>query len=67
MKSNLEGLDYIKHFLRNCVSEALNPRNDGWVQKHYRDQIKAVGVILTDSKSRLVTKPAYPEQGMKEL
>ena len=23
-------------------SEALNPRNDGWVQKHYVDRIKEI-------------------------
>lgn len=36
--TNNEVLDYIKMLMR----EAENPRNDGWVQKGYRDRIEEI-------------------------
>lgn len=36
--TNKEVLDYIKMLMR----EAENPRNDGWVQKGYRDRIEEI-------------------------
>ena len=35
--------------IKEWKSEARNPRNDGWVQKHYKDKLKEVSKYLDET------------------
>ena len=52
----------VLQLLRSYKSEALNPRNDGWVQSHYVNELKAINSELLDLLNQIDKKNTAPKK-----
>ena len=55
----------IVSILQKWLMEAYNPRNDGWVQEHYRVKVAEVVEYLGQNKDR-ISKKAAPKKALEE-
>jgi len=44
---------YFESFLKKCLYEARDFRNDGWVKSHYENQIKLAAELANEALIRI--------------
>lgn len=66
MKDRSPDIRYFESFLRKCLYEAKDFRNDGWVKSHYENQIKLAAELANEALSKISQSPHTVEEGINE-
>ena len=66
MKDRSPDIRYFESFLRRCLYEAKDFRNDGWVKSHYENEIKLAAELANEALNKISQNPHMIEEGMDE-
>ena len=57
---------YFESFLRKCLYELRDFRNDGWVKSHYENQIRLAAKLANEALGEISQNPHAAGEGIDE-